>query len=412
LVAPSAGLVRGDGRGRAALAICGAGNGAHALAAVASASFDGEILWLTSSDEKARRLRRGVLSGPGLRATGALRAVASRVVAVSSHPADVIPRADLVVLVLPAFSHRPVLERIAPHLKGSAWIAVMPARSGLEFDLLAMKDALRGDCRVIVGLQTLPWLCRVTEFGRSVDVKGVKARVVTATLPSAAAPAAAEELSRIIGTRAVAVPGFTNLTLGNTGQIIHPGAMYGLFGRWAGRVYRQDEVPAFYASMDEHTGDLLQALSQEIVTIARAVADAACGRLDLGGVRPVRAWLQEAYPDTITDGSTLAASFRTNAAYQGVVAPMRPLSSGGFVPDFAHRFLADDVPNGLAVSKAIAQIVGVATPTMDEVISWAQEKLGQQFLVDGKLDGRDAHALRTPQQHGITSVADLIAVYQ
>ena len=44
---------------RSVLAICGGGNGGHALAVVASQNFDGDIDWLVGSEEKADLLRRG-----------------------------------------------------------------------------------------------------------------------------------------------------------------------------------------------------------------------------------------------------------------------------------------------------------------------------------------------------------------
>jgi len=45
---------------------------------------------------------------------------------------------------------------------------------------------------------------------------------------------------------------------------------------------------------------------------------------------------------------------------------------GKFVPDFHYRFLAEDVPYGLVVSRGIGEIVGVPTPTLDVVVRWAR----------------------------------------
>jgi len=395
----------------AVLAICGGGNGAHALAAVASAHFNGDIVWLTSSEEKADRLRQGVFSAQGLRATGAVEATARRVRTVSADPAAVIPQSDLVVLVVPAFAHLPLLSRVAPYLKTGAWIVAMPSRSGFEFDLRAVATLKPDRRRVVIGFQTFPWLCRIREFGREVKVNATKATVSAAALPVAAAPAAMTAMSGIIGMEVAALPTFLDLTLGNTGQIIHPVGMYGLFGAWNDRVYAEEEIPAFYAGMDEETGRLLEAVSDEIVTVARALAVAAQGKLDLRGVLPIRTWLQTAYAHAIADASTLARAFSTNAAYRGVMAPMRQIAPDAYVPDFGHRFLTEDIPYGLVVTKAIAQIAGVATPHIDTVISWAQEKMGRQYLVHSALEGRDAHPLRIPQRYGITTIADLVAAY-
>jgi len=53
---------------RPVLAICGGGNAGHALAVVASQTFDGDIDWLVGSEERAELLRRGA-SVDGLQST-------------------------------------------------------------------------------------------------------------------------------------------------------------------------------------------------------------------------------------------------------------------------------------------------------------------------------------------------------
>src|SRR5262245_56438032 len=94
----------GSGGRRSALTICGGGNGGHALAVVASQNFDGDIDWLVGSDEKAELLRRG-LSADGLHSTGVIRSTAHRLRTISADPAQVIPNADIVMIVVPAFVH-------------------------------------------------------------------------------------------------------------------------------------------------------------------------------------------------------------------------------------------------------------------------------------------------------------------
>jgi glycerol-3-phosphate dehydrogenase len=57
--------------GRRPVAICGSGNGGHALAVVLSQNFEGGVNWLIGSEEKADLLRRRT-SVPGLQSTGGL----------------------------------------------------------------------------------------------------------------------------------------------------------------------------------------------------------------------------------------------------------------------------------------------------------------------------------------------------
>jgi hypothetical protein len=76
---------------------------------------------------------------------------------------------------------------------------------------------------------------------------------------------------------------------------------------------------------------------------------------------------------------------------------------GQFVPDLRARYLAEDVPFGLAVSRAIAQMADVRTPTMDRVIAWAGARLSKDYL------GRDASQARIPQAYGLDSLDQLLS---
>jgi hypothetical protein len=98
----------------------------------------------------------------------------------------------------------------------------------------------------------------------------------------------------------------------------------------------------------------------------------------------------------------LHSAFVTNRAYAGLKAPVREVSPGQFAPDFHARYLAEDVPFGLAVSRAIARLAGVETPAMDKVIAWAGAQLGKDYL------DRDASEARIPQKYGLESLEQLV----
>jgi len=45
------------------------------------------------------------------------------------------------------------------------------------------------------------------------------------------------------------------------------------------------------------------------------------------------------------------------------------------------------------VLRNIGELCGVATPMMDEVLTWTQAKIDHEYLVDGKIQGKDvAHS--------------------
>ncbi len=397
----------------AVLAICGGGNAAHTLAVIASRNFGGDLVWLTSTEEKAQSLRAGVFSKEGLRSTGVVSGWADRVRTISSDPAEVIPQADIVMIAVPAFAHAPILNRIGAYLKDSALVGALPARSGFEFEVTYRISGIQpAGGRTVFGLQTLPWSTRIQQPTKLVNILALKATVLAATLPHKAAPPLAPWLSDLLGTQIVPTPNFLSLTLGNPGQIIHPGIMYGLFGEWSGEIYGEQDIPRFYADVNQKTGKFVEKLSEDVLAVAGEVEVRSQGTLDVSGVLPIHEWLRLSYPTQITDATSVTTSLRTHAPLQVRKAPMREVSLGEFVPDFNYRYLSEDVPFGLSVVKAVAEIGEVETPTIDEVIGWAQEKLGKQYLVDGALDGTDVGELRIPQNYGIRTMSDLVDWYR
>jgi len=392
------------------LAICGAGNAGHALAVVTSQRFDGDVYWLTGSEEKAESLKQSVFSEDGLQSAGVISGRGDRLRRISADPAEIIPDADIVLVAVPAFAHAIVLHQIAPHFKHDAILGILPSRSGFELEVTSILGKARTDRMTIFGLQTLPWSTRVQEVGKRVHFGALKAKVLLATMPSSKAPRIARLLTRLLGTDFAPTPNFLNMTLGNPGQVIHPGLMYGFFGAWNGEPFADADIPHFYRDADDRIGAFVEELSNDILRVARRIEVLSRNAIDLSGVLSVHDWLRVSYPTQTEDLSSTAACFRTGPL-QHRRAPMIESSPGRFVPDFRYRYLGEDVPYGLAVTRAFAEIAGVQTPAVDAVVSWAQEKLGTRYLVDGEMRGEDARSLPIPQNYGIDSMEALVDWY-
>jgi hypothetical protein len=425
------------------ITVCGGGNGAQTLAPIAARNLGCPVDIYAPFADEAERLRAGIAAHGGLEVTGAVQSKAwpRRV---SADPAEVIPGSNVVVLVLPAFAHESTLRQIVPFLDEGAWVGAMPARGGFDYCAAQILAEHGRDDVGLFGLQTLPWACRIREYGQVVQVLGVKNVVDAASrpawvsgfefrvpssfnskprtrnsklpmregeqiapFPNKTSASSVEPfgtpvlplLERMLGLPIGTAANMLALTLANTGQLIHPGIMYALFADWDGTPFSVDEVPLFYHSLSEEGARTLAGLSDDVQAIRARLEPA----LDLSAVRPLKAWLLRSYGDMVADPSSLWSAFVTNQAYAGLKAPVREASPGQFVPDFRARYLAEDVPFGLAVSRAIAELAGVETPTMGEVIAWAGAQLGKDYL------GRDAREARIPQKYGLGNLEALIA---
>jgi len=385
------------------ITICGGGNAAHTSTGLLAAREEHRVNVYLSMVDEAKLWQAGIDSQGGmtvLRQEGTIQSLPQKI---SSDPAQVIPGSQLVLLALPAFAHESVLGEIAPYLEQGTLIGALAARGSYD---LCTRDVLKSktDSVTVFGLQTLPWACRIKHYGREVEILGTKATVDFATCPPEQADDLASFLSQQLGVPLSPMGSFLSLTLAGTGQLIHPGVMFGLFSNWDGQPF--DEAPLFYQGIDAHTADVLQNLSDEI-QVLRAAFESRYPHIDLCSVRSLADWLCHSYADDIEDTSSLQTYFVTNRSYAGLKVPTRS-KDDGLVPDFQARYLSEDVPFALLATRGIAELADVATPTMDEVITWAQGRLGKEYLVDGKLAGRDVKHSRAPQRYGFQDLDSMI----
>ncbi len=171
------------------VAICGGGNAAHTLAALLGQQADVEVRVYAPYGDEAQRWQEGIARQGGILAHTPWGDVLGRPARVTARAEDAVADADLILLALPAFAHRRVMEAIAPHVRHAALLAALPARNGFLWEV---EDVFRAEgarpaaaSPTVVGFQTLPWACRIRSFGREVNVLGVKRVVDVAVWPAA-----------------------------------------------------------------------------------------------------------------------------------------------------------------------------------------------------------------------------------
>jgi len=388
------------------LLVCGGGNGAHALVPVAVENTGCRVKIFAPYGSEANLLEEKIRATGGIKLSGAL--ASKRVVPdmVTADPREAAEGVDVVLLVLPAFAHGAVLAQLAPHLPLGVRVGAVPARSGFEYQAYRiLADNGPGNFRIF-GMQTLPWACRIKEFGSEVDILGVKRGVGAAAIPQGATVEITKLLKQLLNIEVFPYDNMLALSLSNMGQIIHPGIMYGLFKDYGGEVFTSSEIPLFYSGVTDEIAAVLKAMSAEIQDIKEALGRFLGPEIKLGDVPTLKEWLFESYAGQIEDAGTVASAFRTNRAYRGLKAPVKQVE-GGYVPDFKSRYLTEDVPTGLLATRALAEMSGVHTPVIDMVIYETSVWMGKEYLVDGKLAGRDIAEARIPQNYGVTSLDDL-----
>lgn len=393
------------------IVICGSGACSHTLAGVFSRVSGAEVAVLTRDGDKVRRWRESAKEGP-------LRIVIDRgedqrtleagEILFTDDAAAAARDCDLVIFAIPAFTHAAYIELLRPYLEDGCTIVGLPGQNGFEWETRAVLGE-RLDRLVLLNYDSYPWVSRLDRFAREVRITGFKRRLVGA----AAGDMTRARVSDPIGTlqtllgeqpRLATSGPMLAITLMALNAYSHPPMMYGRWRDWDGVPLA--ERAYFYREVDEETGRLLEDCSAEVVACANRIMEARPD-VDLSRVIPMYEWDMACYGDVIEDATNQMTVLRTNPIYKDIRHPMIE-TEAGFVPDFEHRFLSEDVPYGLAVIRGVAEIAGQPTPRIDEVLRWSQRKLGRSYLEDGKLKGADVAQSRCPQRYGIRELCELL----
>lgn len=367
------------------IAICGGGNVAHVLAGLLSQRKELEILVLTRKPDLWGDSIR-VLDDQGRSTTG-------RPHLISSQAGEVIPKADIVILALPAYARAAVLKTIAPHLTGNVWVGSFPGSGG--FDWLAQK-ALQGTSAnvSIFGAQRVPYISRIIHYGREVFGSPKKEGIAIAAIPQNRSSEISSILEDLLQMPVNCLNNFLEITLATSNPILHPARMYTLFGDYEAGMYWHEPI-LFYEGWDDAASELLIRMDREVHNIFSRIP------LDLSYILP----LLEHYG--VRNAQELTRKISSIPSFKEIPTPMLE-TENGFIPDFQSRYFTEDIPFGLLIIKGVAAITGTATPVIDTLLTWAQEMMHKEYIVDGKLRGKDIAEPPIPQNAGIVTTTELV----
>eukprot|EP00406_Dinophysis_acuminata_P020686 CAMPEP_0179341112 /NCGR_PEP_ID=MMETSP0797-20121207/69662_1 /TAXON_ID=47934 /ORGANISM="Dinophysis acuminata, Strain DAEP01" /LENGTH=517 /DNA_ID=CAMNT_0021055163 /DNA_START=1 /DNA_END=1551 /DNA_ORIENTATION=- len=398
--------------------ICGAGNAAHVFIPYFSKLGYNVTVFADFGDE-AERLQKGIDENDGILIHDRcdpknIKEYKGKPSIVSRNAAEAVPQADYIIAALPSFAVKNVLTGIKDHLKKGAIVYIMPGQGGPDFvakDVLGARLA-PGDV-TMAGIIPMPLNCRITDWGKRVELAALKANYDLASVPANEAPRAAEALSKLLEGRPVnAIGNYVGIHLHASNPNLHPGRLYGLFGPDSqlglyeeGKVYKEN--PLFYETWDDRSSEWVQKISDERCNVWAKLCEKFPGTGKAEQVPAVKPYIEAIYAGQIGDSSTLSGCFNTNDGFKGFRCPMKEVE-GGFVPDFKNRYFTEDFPEGFAMYKGISDLAGVDTPVIDEIFAFFQKFMGKEYVKDGKFSGADIAATKSPQAFGVTTIEVLL----
>jgi len=386
--------------------VCGGGNAAQVVTGLLATRYKTIAVSFFADEAEKWKTALGNDSFELTVEGAAVSKIVSKPAGITNDP-SVAKDADVIILAVPSLAHGEYFEKFAPYMKPGTIVGVMPARSGGDI-LFASKLGDKAKDMVFVGFETLPWACRFSEWGRKATILGTKNTILAAVTPPSAKAKALGTLQGLLGVYPFIVESPTNLgiSLRNPGMIVHPGVMYGRWGPESWDQKPKDKKPLFYQGVDDFTEKVLLGMTDEVQAVCRKMEKLVPG-LSLTDACTLKQWYLDCYGGQMSDTSTLKGCMNTNKAYDGLTHPCKG-EEGNYMPDLKYRYLAEDVPTGLCFAKGMAEILSIPTPTIDKVIIWAQECIGLEIMVGGKMKGKDLDKTRAPQGVGITTPAEFI----
>ena len=105
-------------------------------------------------------------------------------------------------------------------------------------------------------MQYVPFISKAVTYGESVNIIGPKKHLYVTSYPLENVHYCCNALTNCYFIPCIPIPGFLNLTLCPSNQIIHPGRVYALFKDWDGESTRDAKsMPLLYEDLDQPSAD-------------------------------------------------------------------------------------------------------------------------------------------------------------
>lgn len=279
----------------------------------------------------------------------------------TSEPMKAFKDADVIFITTPAFCMNEVEEKIRPFIREGIKICLVPGTGGGE---CVFKECINQGA-VVFGIQRVPSVARLIEYGKVVRATGYRNKLHTASIPSHMSNDCARLMTDLLDMECEAMPNYLNLTLTPSNPVLHTTRLRNLFKDYEfGMTY--SEIPLFYEDWNDETSESLLKCDDEIQAI--------CSRLDMFDLSYVKS-LREHYESA--DACALTMKISSIAGFKGLTSPSVK-SGDGYVPDLNSRYFIADFPFGLSILVQIADFIGIHADELKITLEWYYKLSGNR----------------------------------
>ncbi len=261
--------------------------------------------------------------------------------------------ADLIFITMPAYCMRDLASKILPYVHTGMKIGIVPGTGGGE---CAFGDCISAGA-VLFGLQRVPSVARLVEYGKVVRATGYRKTLHVASLPCSAVEDIRRTIASIFDMECEALPHYLNLTLTPSNPILHTTRLRTIFEDYKPGVH-YEHLPLFYEEWSDKTSYLLFDCDAEVQALCAAMSE-----FDLSCVSSLKLHYESDTPEALT------RKIRSIAGFKGLRTPSVQ-EADGYIPDLNSRYFTADFSYGLTIIKQIADLYGVAVPNISATLEW------------------------------------------
>ncbi len=270
----------------------------------------------------------------------------------TSDISQVVPGRDMLIVTVPASSHRAIAQLSAHYLEDGQAVVLHPGHTFGAIDFFAALEQKGVDRDITFAeIQTSLLTSRLTGPAR-VNVSAIKNALPISVFPADHGFGRVEMLFQVYPS-SIRAPDVLKTGLDNLNATVHPPVTLLNLGQ----IDRAEKFLYYWEGFTPAVSRLVEAVDRERVALARAL-----------GVEPIT--IQEFFSTAYeTKGEALWEKVRSNTAYSEITAPTTVNT----------RLIYEDLPTGLVPYASLGQELGVPTPNCRALIQIANEIFRRDF---------------------------------
>lgn len=255
------------------------------------------------------------------------------------------------VVALPQFATEAIFNSLSRFVNTGATVVFVPSPAMITryAEILNKKDV------AVVGLQRVPFVARIIEYGKSVNITGCRTLHRIATSGSLDLEMFSNRLKFLFGGDVEKLSSMLALSFSNSNALLHPSRMVVLFKDWRNRIYVRN--PLFYGEWTDESSKLYISADREMLAVMRHFPDI--------NIDTDYESVLEHYG--VSSASELTEKLRSIKSLNTLTSPM--IKTGNqWVPDFSSRYFVEDVTYGTKTIQSFARAVQMPTPIIDYLV--------------------------------------------